>query len=41
MACHDYETLASLADEIFRITAGAVTKHLVKGPDGTYTEAAL
>ncbi len=40
MACHDYETLTSLADEIFRITAGAVTKHLVKSPDGTYTEAA-
>ena len=40
MACHDYETLASLADEIFRITAGAVTRHLVKAPNGNHAEAA-
>lgn len=40
LACHDYETLAALADEIFRITAGSVTKHLVKTPDGVLKEAA-
>lgn len=39
MACHEYETLVGLADEIFRITAGSITKHLIKAPDGTLKEA--
>lgn len=39
MACHEYETLASLSDEIFRITAGTITKHLVKAPNGMLKEA--
>ena len=30
LACHDYDILADLADEIFRITAGRITKHLKK-----------
>lgn len=38
MACHEYETLAALADEIFRITAGSITKHLVKAPNGGLEE---
>lgn len=39
MACHDYDSLSTLADEIFRITAGAITKHLVKSPTGELKEA--
>lgn len=41
MACHEYETLAALADEIFRITAGTVTKHLVKAQNGELKEVPM
>ena len=41
MACHEYETLAALADEIFRITAGSITKHLVKAPNGGLEEVPM
>lgn len=39
LACHDYESLAYMTDEIFRITAGRITKHLVKAADGHFLEA--
>lgn len=38
LACHDYETLVECADEIFRITAGKITRHLVKEPSGQLVE---
>ena len=38
VACHDYEMLTELADEIFRITAGKVSKHLTKTDEGSYVE---
>ena len=41
MACHDYEALATSADEIFRITAGRITKHLNKTAKGTFEEVPL
>ena len=41
MACHEYETLAALADEIFRITAGTVTRHLIKVTSGDLEEVPM
>lgn len=41
LACHDYELLSEEADEIFRLTAGAVTRRLVKAEDGSFCEAVL
>jgi ABC-2 type transport system ATP-binding protein len=39
IACHDYETLSEVSDELFRIVAGKITKHLVKVCNGNYEEA--
>lgn len=41
LACHDYEILADVADEIFRLTAGKVTKHFVKKADDSFKEAEI
>lgn len=38
LACHDYELLSSTADEIFRLTAGKITKHLIKDKEGKFHE---
>ncbi|MGN0249875.1 MAG: ATP-binding cassette domain-containing protein [Oliverpabstia sp.] len=38
LACHDYELLSSTADEIFRLTAGKITKHLIKNEEGKFRE---
>ena len=39
LACHDYELLSSTADEIFRLTAGRVTMHLIKNEEDEFCEA--
>lgn len=39
LACHDYDSLVAMTDEIFRITAGRITKHLINTADGTFCEA--
>lgn len=36
MACHDYEMLSGIADEIFRITAGKITWHMVRNASGKF-----
>lgn len=41
VACHDYDMLTKLTDEIFRITAGKITKHLVKTDGGKFVEESL
>ena len=38
LACHDYELLSSTADEIFRLTAGKITKHLIKNEEDKFRE---
>ena len=38
LACHDYEMLSDVADEIFRLTAGKVTRHIRRTPDGGFAE---
>lgn len=38
LACHDYELLSNTADEIFRLTAGKITKHLIKNAEGKFRE---
>ena len=41
LTCHDYETLVDVTDEIFRITAGKITKHLIKNSVGEMQEVNL
>lgn len=38
LACHDLETMSVCADEIFKLTAGTITKHLVKNASGVFCE---
>lgn len=38
LACHDYELLSDTADEIFRLTAGKITKRLRKNEEGIFCE---
>ncbi len=38
LACHDYEVLSDASDEIFRLTAGRIVRHMVKDPDGIFRE---
>lgn len=38
MACHDYEILSNVADELFFLTAGAITRHMIKDAQGEFSE---
>jgi ABC-2 type transport system ATP-binding protein len=39
IACHDYELLSSVSDEIFKIVAGKITRHTFKDDCGNFAEA--
>lgn len=39
IACHDYELLSSVSDEIFKIVAGKITHHTIKDNSGNFVEA--
>lgn len=41
MACHDYETLTAMTDEIFRIVAGKISRHLQKTDYENFSEARI
>lgn len=36
IACHDHELLSSVADEIFKIVAGNITRHMAKDINGVF-----
>ena len=38
VACHDHELLSSVADEIFKIVAGNITRHLIKDTNGVFCD---
>lgn len=38
IACHDYELLSSVSDEIFKIVAGKITRHTVKDNCSNFIE---
>jgi ABC-2 type transport system ATP-binding protein len=38
IACHDYESLKDMTSEIFRLVAGKIVKHLLKGADSVFSE---
>lgn len=41
LSCHDFEELSAMSDEIYKIIAGKLVKHLVKGQEGRFEEATL
>lgn len=38
VSCHDHETLSSMSDELYRITAGEITSRRIKNEKGIFTE---
>lgn len=41
IACHDYELLSAVSDEIFKLVAGKVTLHMCKDDAGIFHEAEI
>lgn len=41
VACHDFELLSFVSDEIFKIVAGKITKHSIKTTESKFVEAEL
>lgn len=41
IACHDYELLSSVSDDIFKLVAGKLTRHIQKDENGEFHEVTV